>query len=162
MLITTIQKTLAEFICVLNQITPEEFCLPFTNLSDATIGGHTRHIIELFQCLDEQFEGGIINYDSRKRDYTIQSSIENAKLAMERISRNLEKENKNLLIQQVVGSELLTVSSNYNRELIYNLEHCIHHQALIKVALLQLDSITFNENFGVAPSTIEYRKQCAQ
>lgn len=162
MLITTIQKTLTEFICVLNQITQEEFCLPFANLSDATIGGHTRHIIELFQCLDEQFEGGIINYDSRKRDYSIQSSIENAKLAMETISRNLEKENKNLLIQQVVGSELLTVSSNYNRELMYNLEHCIHHQALIKVALLQLDSITFNENFGVAPSTIEYRKQCAQ
>jgi hypothetical protein len=41
------------------------------------------------------------------------------------------------------------------------LEHCIHHQALIKVAVLQ-SAIFCEWKFGVARSTIEYRKQCAQ
>ena len=59
------------------------------------------------------------------------------------------------------GEELL-IQSNYERELLYNLEHCIHHQALIKVAIIQSNSVAIDENFGVARSTIEYRKQCAQ
>jgi hypothetical protein len=51
--------------------------------------------------------------------------------------------------------------SNYFRELLYNLEHCIHHQALIKVAILQCETVTI-DNFGVDQTTIEYRNQCAQ
>ena len=65
-------------------------------------------------------------------------------------------------LQQIVDGEELLIETNYNRELLYNLEHCIHHQALIKVALLQSESITVDANFGVARSTIEYRNQCAQ
>ena len=49
-----------------------------------------------------------------------------------------------------------------NSELIYNLEHSIHHQALIKVAVLKNSAIQLSENFGVAKSTIEYRNQCVQ
>jgi hypothetical protein len=74
----------------------------------------------------------------------------------------LEKENKKIELQQIVDGEEIRVESNYLRELLYNLEHCIHHQALIKVAVLQNPTILLSENFGVAHSTIEYRKQCAQ
>ncbi len=56
----------------------------------------------------------------------------------------------------------VSIQTNYFRELLYNLEHCIHHQALIKVAVFQLENIKVTENFGIAPSTIEYKKQCAQ
>jgi hypothetical protein len=44
----------------------------------------------------------------------------------------LEKENKKIELQQIVDGEEIRVESNYLRELLYNLEHCIHHQALIK------------------------------
>jgi len=66
------------------------------------------------------------------------------------------------MIRQKVDSELVCIETNYYRELLYNLEHCIHHQALIRVALFQMENIKVNANFGVAPSTIEYRKQCVQ
>jgi hypothetical protein len=56
----------------------------------------------------------------------------------------------------------LLIESNYQRELLYNLEHCIHHQAMIKVAIIQSSLVAIDENFGVARSTIEYKKQCAQ
>ena len=162
MLIPSIQKTLTELSDLLSQLTNNDFSCPCHGLSNATIGEHTRHIIELFQCLENQYESGVINYDSRKRDYAIQTCVETAKTSIEIISNNLEKPNKNLILNQVIDGETLEIESNYNRELLYNLEHCIHHQALIKVAVLQNDAITIDENFGVARSTIEYRKQCAQ
>jgi hypothetical protein len=49
----------------------------------------------------------------------------------------LEKENKKIELQQIIDNEEVRIESNYFRELLYNLEHCIHHQALIKVAVLQ-------------------------
>jgi hypothetical protein len=55
----------------------------------------------------------------------------------------------------------LELTATTLRELLYNLEHCIHHQALIKVAVLESDTIFVNENFGVARSTLNIEK-CAQ
>jgi hypothetical protein len=162
MLIPSIRKTLNELSNLLTQLSNQDYCEQCSGLSNATIGEHTRHIIELFQCLENQYESGVINYDSRKRDYAIQTCTETAKAAIEIVKSNLEKPNKNLILYQVIDGETLEIESNYDRELLYNLEHCIHHQALIKVAVLQNDSITIDENFGVARSTIEYRNQCAQ
>ncbi len=160
--IVSIQKNLTDLSHLLSQLSTDDYTCQYLELSKATIGEHTRHIIELFQCLENQYESGIINYDSRKRDYTIQNCTETAKTAIECIIENLKKPNKNLILQQVIGNQILEIESNYTRELLYNLEHSIHHQALIKVAILQNDSITIDENFGVAHSTIEYRKKCAQ
>jgi hypothetical protein len=162
MLIPAIYKTLNELSDLLNQLSDDDYCCPCQDLSNATIGEHTRHIIEMFQCLENQYEFGIVNYDNRKRDYNIQTNTAFAKECIAIILNQLDKENKELHLQQIVDGEELLIQSNYHRELLYNLEHCIHHQALIKVALLQSASIEVDENFGVARSTIEYRKQCAQ
>ena len=78
------------------------------------------------------------------------------------ILNQVDKPNKNLQLQQIVDEEELLIETNYHRELLYNLEHCIHHQALIKVAIIQNATIAVDENFGVARSTIEYRNQCVQ
>ncbi len=162
MLIPSIKKTLNELNDLLSQLTNEEYTKPCFGLSNATIGEHTRHIIEMFQCLNNQYHCGIVNYDNRKRDAKIQSNTDFAKLTIEAVINQLYKPNKPLQLQQIVDGEELLIESNYNRELLYNLEHCIHHQALIKVAVLQKESIIIDANFGVARSTIEYRNQCVQ
>ena len=162
MLIPSIQNTLAELSDLLSQLSKDDYTCPCFGLSNATIGEHTRHIIEMFQCLEKQYEAGVVNYDDRKRDYLIQTDTNFAKETIVEIIKTLDKPNKSIILQQIVDGEELNIESNYHRELLYNLEHCIHHQALIKVAVLQNDSITIDANFGVARSTIEYRKQCAQ
>ena len=162
MLIPSIKNALDELSDLLKQLSKEDYTLPCYGLSNATIGEHTRHIIEMFQCLNIQYENGIVNYDLRKRDYLIQTDTNFAEKSIKEIISNLDKKNKNLQLQQIVDGEELLIKTNYNRELLYNLEHCIHHQALIKVALLQSESIIVDANFGVARSTIEYRNQCAQ
>ena len=162
MLIASINKTLNELLDLLSQISDSDYSCPCRDLSNATIGEHTRHIIEMFQCLENQYENGIVNYDIRKRDYLIQTNTDFARECILQILNQIEKPNKSLQLQQIVDGSTLLIDSNYNRELLYNLEHCIHHQALIKVAIIQSVTIKIDENFGVARSTIEYRKQCAQ
>lgn len=162
MLIPSINKTLNELELLLMQLSNDDFTFPCKGLSNSTIGEHTRHIIEMFQCLENQLESGVVNYDKRNRDHRIQTDTDFALSTIADIKNELDKENKTLILEQIVDGEELHIESNYFRELLYNLEHCIHHQALIKVAVLQLEHLNVDENFGVARSTIEYRNQCAQ
>ncbi|CAM2934511.1 hypothetical protein [Flavobacterium frigoris] len=162
MLIPSIKNSLNELIDLLEQLSNAEFSKPCQLLSNSTIGEHTRHIVEMFQCLENNYYSGIVNYDKRPRNILIQTDTTYAISQIVAIQRLLEKENKKIELQQIIDNEEVRIDSNYFRELLYNLEHCIHHQALIKVAVLQSETIFVNENFGVARSTIEYRNQCAQ
>lgn len=162
MLTASITKTLDELTSLLKQLTADVYTNPCKNLSNASIGEHTRHIIEMFQCLISQYESGTIEYDKRVRDKKIETDIEFALESIDKIVVSINKPNKKLVLSQFISGEQLRIETDFQRELLYNLEHCIHHQALIKVAVLQFDSIEVNDTFGIAPSTLEYRKQCVQ
>ena len=162
MLIQSIKNNLSENIELLRQLTNEEFMQKNPELSNATIGEHMRHIIELFGCLLENYDYGLINYDDRKRDLLLQTDKNEAIAIIDKYLLKLDKPNKPLSLTHNCFSPIELLQTNYFRELIYNLEHSIHHQALIKVALHSLPHIKIPSSFGVAPSTLEYRKQCAQ
>ena len=133
MLIKSINKTLNELTSLLMQLSNEDYIKPCNELSNSSIGQHARHIIEMFQCLENQYVSGTVNYDKRQRNYQIETDTSYAIECTANIMKNLEKENKILVLQQMIDQEELLIESNYFRELLYNLEHCIHHQALIKV-----------------------------
>ncbi|MBL7703388.1 MAG: hypothetical protein JNM14_14145 [Ferruginibacter sp.] len=135
---------------------------PCEALSNATIGQHTRHIIELYQCLLAGYAEGKINYDGRKRNPLYENDIAAAIDEIRQIQNKLEQPDKELSIFCGTNDHSVCIESNYYREVLYNLEHCIHHQALIKVALLSHKNINIAEGFGVAPSTLQYRRECAQ
>jgi hypothetical protein len=162
MLIPSINNSLDELIGLLEQLSEEEYSKSCFELSGASIGEHTRHIVEMFQCLNRNYDLGIVNYDKRERNESIQTKADFAVQMILDIKNSIEKENKKLELQQMIDGTAINIQSNYYRELLYNLEHCIHHQALIKVAILKCENVAVNENFGVARSTIEYRNQCAQ
>ena len=159
MILSSINNNLEELIRLLQQLSNEEYSKPCVQLSNSSIGEHTRHSIELFQCLQNQYESGVINYDQRQRNILIQTNTDFAIEKIVAIQNNLDKENKNILLKQKIDGNEISTESNYYRELLYNFEHCIHHQALIKVAVLQFENITIEDSFGVGRSTIEYRKQ---
>lgn len=158
----SVKETLAELQFLLNQISEEDFSKPIEYLSNASIGEHTRHIIELFQCAINSYEIGLLNYDNRERNLMIQTNPSFAIEKIDEICNTVEKENRELILESQFFDQISRMNTNYFREIIYNLEHCIHHQALIKVAVFQFEHLHVNENFGVAPSTIVYRNQCAQ
>ena len=156
-----IKNNLITLSSTIELLSDEDFTKPIVNLSNSTIGEHVRHIIELFDGLEKGYKIGIINYDDRERNKTIQTNKAFAISCLGTIINTFEKENKNLELNTLLVSANNLIQTNYYRELLYNYEHCIHHQALIKVAVLQNNNITIDANFGVARSTIEYRKQCA-
>ncbi|HTH31951.1 MAG TPA: hypothetical protein VL946_11450, partial [Lacibacter sp.] len=57
-----IRASFEQLTAVLDQLTTEQYKTPSENLSGATIGQHTRHIIELFQCLLNGYATGRICY----------------------------------------------------------------------------------------------------
>jgi len=149
----------------LNQLTQEEYSQPCKTLFNNTIGQHVRHIIELFQCLEKGYESGVVNYEKRKRDTAIEADKDLASRLLLEIHSGLSKENKALTLEASYddhNTEPILFETNYNREIAYNLEHTIHHMALIRVGINEISTIELPEDFGVASSTVKYRKQCAQ
>ena len=160
-----IQNVFEQLCESLRQISNDEYKMPSPALSNATIGHHVRHIIELFLCLEQGYVSGMVNYEKRKRDCRIETNKDFAMDLMFDIFNNLEQPNKDLILEAADYCEdinLFSVPSNYYRELAYNLEHTIHHMALIRVGVNEVSTIQLPQEFGVAYSTIKFRQQCAQ
>lgn len=150
---------------LLQALTNSEYTTPCKVLSGATIGQHVRHIAELFAELDKGYYNGVVNYEKRKRDYSVETNIEVALLLLQNLYTNLNRPDKTLLLEgdySETDREPVAVTSTYCREIIYNIEHAIHHMALIRIGINDITAMALPEGFGIAPSTIKYRKACAQ
>ncbi len=161
----TIQHVFAQLNDSIRQTSNDEYRTPSRILTNTTIGQHVRHIIELFLCLEQGYATGVVNYEKRERDYRIETDKEFALDLMMHVFNSLEQPNKDLILEAEDYCEdvqTVSVPSNYYRELAYNLEHTIHHMALIRVGINEVSSVQLPEDFGVAYSTIKYRQQCAQ
>ena len=135
---------------------------PCQFLSNASIGQHTRHIIEMFQCLYDGYEIGRFSYDKRARNQQIETDLTYAVACIQQIAADMNKEDKNLISVYWIKDEEYEIRTNYFRELMFNFDHCIHHQALIRVAFETSTDIQLSADFGLSPSTIEFKKQCVQ
>ncbi len=156
-----IQNVFVQLSDSLQRLSNDEYTHQSPTLFNATIGQHVRHIIELFICLENGYEKCIINYENRKRDYTIESNKQVAIELLQQIPANLRRHDKNLLLEATYdeqSKDTILISTNYFRELVYNLEHTIHHMALIRVGINEVTSITVPDGFGVAASTIKYKR----
>jgi hypothetical protein len=161
-IVQAISNVLGELMIVLSKTTDEEYREKLNVFSGSNIGMHTRHIIEFFDCLLGQKESGVISYNRSKRDQLIEHQISKAKESLSKILTALKKidEDKSLNLQV----NFSTVNNTYNevvtslyRELAYNLEHAIHHNALIRMGLhIVKPDLILPESFGVVPSTVKY------
>jgi hypothetical protein len=166
-LIQTTKQTLAELNDVLSLMTEAQFCCPLIIFSGSSVGMHARHVVEFYQCLLYQIaDAPTINYDKRQRDLRLQSQPVYFARAIEEIHNRLDgfddaALNTPLSIESdSVGNDLII--SSLGRELQYNLEHTIHHSALIKIGILTLlPQADIPPTFGVAPSTIRFQQQIA-
>jgi hypothetical protein len=149
----------------LDQLTSEQYSSPCGNLTNSTIGQHVRHIIEMFQCLEKGYNSGIVNYENRKRDHQIETDKPFALGLLKEIHTGLSKEDRTLILEGIYNDDsthVMQFTTNYYREIVYNLEHTIHHMALIRVGLKELTHMELPESYGMASSTFKHKKSCAQ
>jgi hypothetical protein len=154
-------KQIQHLLGLLATMSDAELAYPHRILGNATIGQHVRHVIEMYNCVMEHYDEGVVNYDKRQRNLVFETSIVEASNALETIAKSMAKPNRNMMLQvpNTEASGFLDLDTNYYRELQYNLEHGIHHMALIRIGVAQLSTeINLPENFGVADSTITYRQ----
>lgn len=138
-------------------------------LSGATIGQHIRHILEFYLLLLSGSFTGSINYDKHKRDLRIETDPAFATSVIQRFLAGLDTLEEGQIIDfeadySTMGSSGKRIVSSVGRELAYCIEHSVHHQAIIKAGLIDLQLTDLvDDQFGVAYSTISYRnKSCAQ
>jgi len=165
MLQNAINNVFLQLTASLEQLNDVQYSMECSTLSNATIGKHLRHVIELFQSLEQGYSTGIVNYDKRKRDTRIETDKEFALTLLSEIRNGLNKVNKDLILESSYdedSNEVVSIKTNYNREIAYNLEHTIHHMALIRVGINAVSDIQLPENYGVASSTVRHRQECAQ
>jgi hypothetical protein len=161
--INCLNTSLLQLQTVIEALSNEQYSKPLGVLSNSSIGQHVRHIIDSLQCMNEGYDSGKINYENRKRDRQIETNIVTAVEYIIEIRKKLEKGNKEIAldVSYATGSKI-TIPTNYYRELAYNLEHIIHHMAIIRIAITETTTLELAEEFGIAPATLEYRRACAQ
>lgn len=137
-------------------------------LSNASIGQHVRHVLEFYRCIINGASDGSVNYDNRDRDLNLEQSPDLAISCINQICDEILHLNgtKEILLGANFshsGEVTNMIKSSIDRELVYCLEHSIHHQALIKIGLIDQKMDHFiDHSFGIAPSTIMHQQSCAQ
>jgi hypothetical protein len=158
-LLTANFEVLCELSDLLDQIQPHDYAHVSPVLQISSIGQHCRHIIEFYTCLIDQYEEGEISYDKRTRDLTLDTDKHFALQKLAFIKNQIIKPDKELLLSHRFAGKTINVKTSYFREILYNLEHCIHHQAMLKLACVELGYIQLSESFGIARSTLDFKKQ---
>lgn len=150
---------------VIEQIEEKDYTKPVDVFNNSTIGQHFRHTLEFFQCLMHGYKKGVVSYDKRNHD----KRIENDKvLALQLITETCDFINscdmgKPLTLEvnyELSGEGDVLVESNMAREITYNIEHAIHHMAIIKIGLKVIcPYVELPYGFGVAVSTLRYNNE---
>jgi uncharacterized damage-inducible protein DinB len=155
----------SQIIDTLEQITDKDFTTPSPALGHVTIGQHLRHTLEFFICLQQGFEKGCVNYDKRKHDRAIETDKSLALKTISKIREFINEQTTDASLKLEVGynthhDECITIESNFYRELAYNIEHMVHHMAIIKIGIREVAGyVVLPPNFGVAVSTIRYQEK---
>jgi hypothetical protein len=87
---------------------------------------------------------------------------EYARSLLQGIAVMVEYEDRSLTLVADLGNRQCAVETNFHRELVYNLEHAVHHMALLRIGVGEVSAFTLPAEFGVAFSTIKHRQACAQ
>jgi uncharacterized damage-inducible protein DinB len=164
-LISACSHILTQLDHLVRQMRAEDFIRPIDAFNGSTIGQHVRHTLEFFICLEMGFKQGIINYDKRSRDQFIES---NKLLALNAIRKILDfitqqPDDKVLVLEvgyDIDNHNVVTIHTNYWRELAYNIEHAVHHMAIIKIGIREAAPyISIPTDFGVAASTVRHHAE---
>lgn len=155
--IQQLNKQFNDLLILIGNLGQEYYTNKSMMLGGVSIGQHVRHILEMTQCLVQGYSIGIVNYHARKRDVRIEADPLFAIKQIEDLKNEVLLENKQLELWSD-GIRSSAITTFYFREVVYNTEHALHHMALIRVALREMELDMVDEYFGVAPSTVQYQQ----
>lgn len=162
------EEILQQLIQLLDKMEEGQYESPVNALSQGSIGTHVRHIIEFYECLLKGHVSGLIDYDSRLRNYLLETDRYFAVQTLINIINDINhlRVDCRLKISMDLSNSgnPFILDTTFYRELAYNIEHAIHHMAIIRIAVqTAYPMVTVDKDFGIAYSTQRYKAQvCAQ
>jgi hypothetical protein len=169
LLTNSIEDVLRQGCVLLDSTSEETYITPLAGPASGSIGAHYRHILEHFVCVLEGLTSSQINYDARKRDIHIETSITYARLVTEALIEDCRGVSTQLLKRKC--SVIYTVAygegkpekvlSTVAREVMFSVGHAIHHFAIIKLLCAGI-GVQLPYEFGVAPSTLRHAGMAAR
>lgn len=129
--------------------------------AETGIGRHLRHINDHFLALMEGGETGSVDYNRRHRDSPVECDLQAGREQLEGIlhwCREADLTQRPLRIVSEIdcrATRSLDFESNLSRELLYLINHTIHHAAYIRLRLAQ-EGVELPEDIGLAPGTASY------
>ncbi|MDO5510910.1 MAG: hypothetical protein Q4F57_09455 [Weeksellaceae bacterium] len=160
MLNKQLQRQLDMLGDVISQFSENQFTYMGKNEFESSPGMHVRHVLDFFLVLQRDLNSGVIDYDKRVRNTAIEENPDSA-LSLVYESKNWLESLSDHCCELQLNSPLhhQSLSSTLTRELLYLLEHCVHHFAIIRVFTERyFPEIMLHEEFGLANSTIQFQK----
>lgn len=155
-------RILTQLDTLIVQLQPRDFTKPSKVLGGATIGQHIRHTLEFFTCFEAGYHKGVVNYDKRSHDPLIETNIKLARMLIMRIKEFVQNlhDDKTLTLEtgyDISNERHEAVTTNAMRELVYNIEHSVHHMAMIRIGVREVAPYAkLDHDFGIAASTIRH------
>jgi len=157
---TSAIDSLNQLAVAISNLTGTEYVQPLEILHKNSIGKHVRHVVEFFECLDLGNTFLVVDYDDRQRNLRLENEVE---FALQRIAglqvEIPQYEEKMLTLLANYGNGPQKVMTTLFRELVYNIEHCVHHLAIIKIGVeAHFPHVNLSAELGVAWSTQQFQK----
>lgn len=156
-----IHTTLLQHSRILAQLSASDYTKNPVGPVKSSIASHTRHTLDHVEALLHAIELGVINYDHRERNTSIETDLPSAMAAVDDLLSRLNRAAKcppapdTRWVMSTIfteGGKPAVLSTSPVREAAFVLSHTIHHHALIGVMARSLGAI-LPDRFGYAPST---------
>ena len=163
-LIATNIRWLRQALRLLEQLDDSVYSGTAPGFAPHRVGAHLRHVLEFYQCFLDGLDSSHIDYDSRRRDESIELSRHTASIAIGSIIHALETRaevrQERIVWVRMEDAEASGVANSFmessiSRELQVLSSHTVHHFALIAMTL-RMHGVEMNPDFGMAPSTLRY------
>jgi hypothetical protein len=146
---------------LIQSLSQQEYADNLPLLAQNSIGKHCRHVIEFYICLLEGQANDTVDYDKRNRDLQLEIDKHAALAAIDHIATQLPlSTEKPMLLLATYPEGSTQLNTTFFREIVYNIEHTIHHLAIIKMAIsTHFPHLTLPDEVGFAYSTMQHAKQ---
>lgn len=133
------------------------------SLAPSPIGKHVRHIIDHFLAFQSGLATGCVNYNLRHRNSELERNPALALQALDAFTLWLNKASLDSAPIEVISEisvsqqESIRIQSSVHRELVYLINHALHHTAYANLLAKAL-GIAIPEYIGVAPATASHQR----
>lgn len=157
-MIKAIEHNLNRGVRLLNSINDNQYSDTSIGPYHSSIGGHIRHILDIFDCIFDGLESKQINLAARKRNELAETRTNVALDYFDLIISNL-RELEDFDLDQLVevsddlGQGVVVQKYTLGSALIQAHSHAIHHFASLGYIISQLGIELPDGNFGYNPTT---------